>query len=88
LPAVDQVMSIYAGTEGYLDEIPVKDVQRWEAEFHRFMREQRSELRAQIDREKKLTDETIPKLKAALHDFNASYRRQHLATDGKATAAA
>ena len=30
---VDQVMSIYAGTEGFLDDVPVKEVQRWEAEF-------------------------------------------------------
>ncbi|HWE37025.1 MAG TPA: F0F1 ATP synthase subunit alpha [Isosphaeraceae bacterium] len=88
LPAVDQVMSIYAGTEGFLDEVPVKEVQRWEAEFLRFMREQRTEVRDQLDREKKMTDEIVQKLKAALNDFNATFRRQHLAPEGQATAAA
>ncbi len=29
----DQVMSIYAGTEGYLDDVPVKEVPRFESEF-------------------------------------------------------
>src|SRR5450631_2986674 len=33
MDAVDQVMSIFAGAEGYLDEVPVKEVQRWEKEF-------------------------------------------------------
>ena len=38
-------MSIYAGTEGYLDDVPVKEVSRWEAEFLAFMREQKPEVR-------------------------------------------
>ena len=38
MDVVDQVMSIYAGAEGYLDDVPVKEVRkRWETEFHTFM---------------------------------------------------
>ncbi len=35
MDVVDQVMSIYAGSEGFLDDVPVKEVSRWEAEFLR-----------------------------------------------------
>ena len=48
MDVVDQVMSIYAGTEGYLDDVPVKEVSRWEAEFLRFMREQKPEVRDRL----------------------------------------
>ncbi len=70
----DQVMSIYAGSEGYLDDVPVKEVQRWEQEFHRFMREHRASVRDALGREKKLTDKILTDLKAALTDFKAQFR--------------
>jgi F-type H+-transporting ATPase subunit alpha len=71
---VDQVMSIYAGTQGFLDDVPVREVSRWEAEFLRFMRDQKSEVRNGIERERKVTPEIEEKLKAALHEFKAAYR--------------
>ncbi len=70
----DQVMSIYAGSEGFLDDVPVKEVQRWEAEFHQFMREQRAAVRDRLAGEKKLTDAIATDLKAALADFKKTYR--------------
>ena len=33
LSEVDQIMVIFAGTQGHLDEVPVADIQRWEVEF-------------------------------------------------------
>jgi F-type H+-transporting ATPase subunit alpha len=73
MAVVDQVMSIYAGSEGYLDDVPVKEVQRWETEFHTFMREQKSAVRDRLAREKKLTDAIVPDLKAALTEFKQFY---------------
>ena len=70
----DQVMSIYAGAEGYLDDVPVKEVSRWEAEFLRFVREHRASLRDRLTKEKKLSDAIAADLKAALKDFKAQYR--------------
>ena len=55
MDVVDQVMSIYAGSEGYLDDVPVKEVQRWETEFHTYMREQKAAVRDRLAREKKLS---------------------------------
>ena len=74
MAVVDQVMSIYAGSEGYLDDVPVKEVQRWELEFHTFMREQKTAVRDRLARETKLTDAIVADLKAALTDFKQFYR--------------
>jgi F-type H+-transporting ATPase subunit alpha len=74
LDVVDQVMSLYAGSEGYLDDVPVKEVQRWEAEFRTFTRDQKSGLRERLGREKKLTDAIVADLKAALTEFKQLYR--------------
>src|SRR4051812_23106230 len=74
MAVVDQVMSIYAGSEGYLDEVPVKQVSRWESEFLRFVRDQRPQLRAALASEKKLTDAILTDLKAALTEFKSLFR--------------
>ena len=34
-------MSLFAGIEGYLDDVPVRSVQRWETDFLRFIRERK-----------------------------------------------
>ena len=83
MDVADQVMSIYAGSEGYLDDVPIKDVQRWEAEFHTYMRQQKAAVRDRRAREKKLSDAILADLKAALTEFKQFYRP----TPAKAAAA-
>jgi F-type H+-transporting ATPase subunit alpha len=73
MPVVDQVMSVFAGTEGYLDDVPRRDVSRWETEFLRFMREHKADLRDRLAREQKMTDEIAAALRAAISDFKAQY---------------
>ncbi len=70
----DQVMSIYAGSEGYLDDVPVKEVSRWEQQFLEFIRDHKSGVRDRLLAEKKLTDPIINDLKAALNEFKTRYR--------------
>jgi F-type H+-transporting ATPase subunit alpha len=74
LNVCDQVISLYAGTEGYLDDVPVKEVRRWEEEFLRFIHDERKGVWDLLDREKKLTDEVVAQLKAALTDFKSRFR--------------
>jgi F-type H+-transporting ATPase subunit alpha len=62
----DQVISIYAGTKGYFDLVPVKKVAEIEKEMLQFMREQKSEVRNKIIETKDLDE---PALKAALEEF-------------------
>ena len=61
MDVVDQVMIIYAGTQGYLDEVPVKEVPAWEKQFLAFMREQKPEIRKTDRRDKKDHDDRLPK---------------------------
>jgi F-type H+-transporting ATPase subunit alpha len=71
---MDQVMSIFAGTRGYLDAVPVKDVSVWEEAFLKFMHERRHEVVDELARAKDLNDAIAAKLTAAIKDFSASYQ--------------
>ena len=69
VPVEKQVAIIYAGTKGYLDDIDVKDIQKFEQEFFVFLDNERPEVLELIKREKKLTDEIETKLKEAIETF-------------------
>lgn len=51
---VDQVMIIFAGSRGYLDKVPVRQVQAWEEQFLTFMREQRPQVRNTLMQQRSL----------------------------------
>jgi F-type H+-transporting ATPase subunit alpha len=72
---VDQVMIIYAGTKGHLDKVPIKEVAAWEEQFHRFVREQRPQLRNGLLKERKLTPALEKDLKAAIEAFQMQFKR-------------
>jgi len=74
LPDADQVISLYAGTEGFLDDVPVKEVRAFEEQLLRFVHEERKSFHDLLVKERKLTDEVLAQLKAALTDFKARYR--------------
>ncbi len=69
----DQVMSIYAGTHGYLDTIPRQEVQQWEAGFLKFVREKHPQVRQAIIDSKDLTPEIEEQLRKALDEFQQLY---------------
>ena len=71
----DQVISIYAGTQGYLDEVPVNRVADAEQELLRYFREERSEVRNTIIESAELTDETVAALKEALEEYRSRIMR-------------
>lgn len=79
LHMADQVISIYAGTKGYFDTVPVKMVAQAEKEMLQFMREQKSEVRQKIIDSKQLDGETEEALKSALKDFNVQFEKGHRA---------
>ncbi len=71
---IDQAMSIFAGSEGYMDDVPVKEVGRFEEQFLEYMRTVKAELRNRMLKEKKLSDPIVADLKAALAEFKSTYR--------------
>ena len=66
---VDQVLAIFAATNGYMDDIPVSAVRKFESEFLVHMRSSQSELRNQIEADKQLSDESTQALKSTLGGF-------------------
>ena len=71
----DQVVSIWAGTNGYLDDLEVSDVLRFESEFLDHLRRSTSVLQ-DIAASGKLEDETVAALKTAIVDFKQGFRSE------------
>jgi len=70
----DQVISIYAGTQGHFDEVPVNDVQQAETELLAFIREEKSEIRDGLIEGKELTKDIEQQLIDALGEFITRYK--------------
>ena len=73
LPVEQQVVVVYAGTNGFFDEIPVPDVRRAEEELHRFMANRYGSLLSTIKTKKTLDDELKAQLNAALKEFTQTF---------------
>jgi F-type H+-transporting ATPase subunit alpha len=73
MPVEQQVMIIYAATNGFLDTIAPDDVARFETEFLAFVAERYPDIPSAIEKEKALSDETTEKLKGAAQDFVAQF---------------
>jgi F-type H+-transporting ATPase subunit alpha len=69
MPVEEQVVIIYSGVRGYLDRIPVADVQRFQADLLRAVRAKSPEILQTIRTEKALSKDTEDNLKALLDDF-------------------
>jgi F-type H+-transporting ATPase subunit alpha len=74
LKVVDQVMVIYAGTKGYLDKVPRKQVAAWEEQFLRFMSEQKADIRNALLKTKKLSPDLEKQLVAAIGVFQQQFK--------------
>ena len=70
---IDEVLSIYAGTKGYLDKVPVDEVADWENGFLAFIREQKHEIWQQLERTKELDEQTEQSIKDAIAEFQLQY---------------
>jgi F-type H+/Na+-transporting ATPase subunit alpha len=69
LPLEKEVAIIYAGINGYLDDVEVEKVLQFEQAFHRYMDASHPEVLKRIATEKALTPETEQSLKAAIDEF-------------------
>jgi len=73
LPFEEQVVSIFAGTSGYIDGIAVNDVVRYEAALLADMRANHADILTAIRDSKDLADDTKAKLKSALDQFAKTF---------------
>ncbi len=71
----EQVVSIWAGTSGHLDDIEVSDVLRFEEGFIEYLRHKTSVL-TDIASSGKLEDDTVAALKTAVADFKQGFKSE------------
>jgi F-type H+-transporting ATPase subunit alpha len=73
LEVVDQIMMIYAGNSGSLDEIPLNRVRDFEIEFLQYVRDHKAALRSEILEKKELSAEMKTALTDAINQFKATF---------------
>ncbi len=78
VPVERQVVSVYAGTQGYLESVPVSDVKRFEKELLEFVDVNYSEIYTEIREKKVLGDELVEKIKKAIDEFLGKFTRSEV----------
>jgi F-type H+-transporting ATPase subunit alpha len=73
LPVERQVAIIYAGTQGYLDDLPVSDVRRFEEGLYGYLDQEYPDLVAELKTKYELTDPLEAKMKAAVTAFKEAF---------------
>jgi F-type H+-transporting ATPase subunit alpha len=73
LSMAKQAASIYAGANGYLDDVPTESVQKFESEFLSFLESKYPEILESIAKEKAFSDEINDALKKALPEFKERF---------------
>ncbi|MDA8168658.1 MAG: F0F1 ATP synthase subunit alpha [Nitrospiraceae bacterium] len=73
LPFEDQVMVLFAGTQGYLDDLPVEAIRKFENEFLTYMRQNKADIKNDIKEKKTIEEGTKQKLIAAVEDFKKGF---------------
>ncbi|MFZ4813659.1 MAG: F0F1 ATP synthase subunit alpha [Phototrophicaceae bacterium] len=79
LPLADQVILVYAGTNGLIDTIPVNKVKQWQEEFVRFFKTQHADMYKSIMETKKIDLEKVDgrrrnlKLEEIIREFNTNW---------------
>ena len=71
MPTEQQVMVIYAGTKGYMDDVPLNRIQEFQTKFLAYVDASAADMKRALMETKDLSDETETKLKQALNDFKS-----------------
>ena len=73
VPFARQVIAIFAGTHGYLDDLPVERVSDFERSLLRYLEQEHPEIERTISDEKSLSEELSAQLSAAIEAFKKDY---------------
>ena len=74
LSVVQQIISIFAGVRGLVDDIPVADIQKFESGLLNFIEDKHQNLVEKIDAAKKLDDDSEAQLQAAIEEFKGLFQ--------------
>jgi F-type H+-transporting ATPase subunit alpha len=73
MPVEEQVAIIYAGVNGYLDELPVDSILEFEKEFFQFMHTQYADILAEIKEKKAISDELMGRMDNVIAGFSKDF---------------
>lgn len=71
---VEQVMVLFAATQGYIDDIPVESVRKFEEEILRYMKDRKADVLKELEQKKAIDDDLKAKLVAAIADFKKGFQ--------------
>jgi len=74
VPVEKQVAIIFAGGNGYLDDVKVEDIRRFEAEFMKYLDNNKASLLDGIREKRELNDDLKGQLKTALEEFKRLFK--------------
>ena len=74
LTVVQQIVSIFSGVRGLVDDIPVAKIQKFESGLINFMEDKHQALMSKIAEAKKLDDDSEAQLKAAIEEFKGLFQ--------------
>ena len=77
LPTEKQVVIVFAGTNGYLDDLKVEDIHGFEEGLYRYLDSGQSQLLKDIIEKKTLDDDLKNRIKAALKEYKENYLAEH-----------
>jgi F-type H+-transporting ATPase subunit alpha len=75
-PVEKQVLIIYAGNRGFLDEVPVKRIQQYEAALYTYMERERPEVLHRIAEKKTIDSALDAEIAESLQEFNARFKKE------------
>jgi F-type H+-transporting ATPase subunit alpha len=84
LPVEKQILIVFAGTQGYLDDLPVEQVRKFEAEMYRFVDNAHRPLLAKIVEKKALDDALRAEIAAVIKEFKERFVAEHPAATAHA----
>ncbi|GBE03698.1 ATP synthase subunit alpha [bacterium BMS3Abin09] len=72
----DQVILLFAGTQGFLDDIPVEAIGKFEVEFLKFIKGTKDDIRTEIADKKAIDDDLKAKLGQAIEEFKKGFQAE------------
>jgi len=70
----EQVIVLFAGTQGYLDSVPVESIRKFEEEFLRYIKDRKADVKKELEEKKAIDDTLKAKLIAAVEDFKKGFQ--------------
>jgi F-type H+-transporting ATPase subunit alpha len=74
LSAEDQIFILFAGANGFIDDVPVEAVGRFEEEFFRFIKERGEEIRKELREKKVIDDQLKEKMIKTVQEFKKGFQ--------------